>query len=208
MLSKEGAVATIQDVDFRIRESRIEGSIYGTILGTNMASHEGSPVCGILAVEYQQGSSGHGSVEELTCEQLLVVVVDCSVNMAAFVLVLKTAIDDHFLIEIFAVLAIYDIHKRILRDPRDRICWVIEKEVREHWLLRLFNIHNGLESRRCRLLGPRLHDLIGVFKHAQRSAKLFSISQKGVWSSTRLAAVQGRTTTVQTRSTEMGKLWS
>jgi hypothetical protein len=63
-----------------------------------MSSHQRSTVSRILAVEDEQCSAGLGTLEELSSEKVFVVVVDSTLDVATFVLILESAINDHLLI--------------------------------------------------------------------------------------------------------------
>jgi hypothetical protein len=68
MLGKETRVSAVQDVHFRIRKLGVVLSIHGAILRANMASHQGSTVGRVLAVEDEKSSPVHWSLEELVCK--------------------------------------------------------------------------------------------------------------------------------------------
>lgn len=56
--------------------------IGGPVLGANVSRHDGSPMGRVLAVENQQRFALHGGAEEVRRKQLLVIVVDGTINVA------------------------------------------------------------------------------------------------------------------------------
>lgn len=97
---------------------------------------------GVFAMEDEQRLSRHRCLEQLGGKQFLVIVIDSSIDVAAIVLVLESAINDHFLVKLVRVLSVEDLQQRLLCDPRDRIRGVVGQEVRQHWLMSLFNGHD------------------------------------------------------------------
>jgi hypothetical protein len=168
VLSKESGISTIQDVDFRICKLGIRLCIHGAILGSDMASHEGSTVGRVFAVEDEEDTSAHGSIEELARKEVLVIVVDSAIDVATIVLVLKSAINHHLLVKLLTVLSVQDVHKGFPCNTGDGVGWILGQEMGEGGLLCLLDIHNRLQCRRGALLALRLvlHDVSGMLEHA------------------------------------------
>jgi hypothetical protein len=103
-------------------------------------------------VEDEKRPSIHRSLEELICEQVLIIVVDSTVNVATLVLILKPAVDHNLLVAVGAVLAIQDVDECLSSDARNGIGGVFQEEMGEDGLLSLLYIHNRLKRGGCGLL--------------------------------------------------------
>jgi hypothetical protein len=142
--SKEGTVAAFQNVDLWEGKSWIVLGVGGAILGTDMASHQGSAMRRVFAVKDEQSSSRPRLLEELIREKILVVVVDSSFDVTSLVLVLETAVDDHFRVVMIGVFTVENLQQGLLLDARYRVGRVLRVEVREGKLVCLFDIHHCL----------------------------------------------------------------
>lgn len=77
-----------------------------TILGAHVPSHQWCAVRGILAVKDEERAAFHGRLEELGRKKVLVVVIDCTIYMTAFILVLEATIDNHLLVKVLREFAV------------------------------------------------------------------------------------------------------
>lgn len=126
---------------------RVVLGVDGSVLGADMAGHHGGAVSRVLAVKDENGSSLHGVLEQLRGEEVLVVVVDGTIDVAALVLILETAVNDHLLVELVTVLAVQEVDHGFSRDPGDGVGGVIGQEVRQEGLLNLVGIHAAVGFR-------------------------------------------------------------
>lgn len=179
---EEAAVASIQNIDLGIRQARIEFSIHGTILSANMSSHQRSTVGRVFTMKDEQGSTADGSLEQLGGEKLFVIVVDSTLDVATIVLVLETAVNDHFVIKLVIEFPVENIQHGALGDAWNGVSEIVREEVRHNRFVVFLNVHDRLERRwhGFRSLRLCIHDVVRVLEHAQRAAKLFAGSQERV----------------------------
>lgn len=117
VLGKELAVSTIKDIHLWIGEVGIVGGIDSPVVAANKLCGKGCTVHRVLTVEDEQGiGRGHVLSEELVGQMLLVVEVDCALNVTSFVFILKSTIDDQHTIILVRILLIQDIEHGLLRD--------------------------------------------------------------------------------------------
>lgn len=102
---EEGAVTTIQNVHIRISQVRVGINIDSSVMVPNVLGHDGGPVGRILAMKNER-STRLGLVKQLGSKSILVIVVEGTINMAAFIFVFKTAIDDNDVVELTIVVPI------------------------------------------------------------------------------------------------------
>jgi hypothetical protein len=66
--------------------------------------------------------------------------------VAADVLVFESAVDYHPLVKVSTIPSVEDFEHSVARDARDAIALAFRNEVRKSENMRLFNVHDGLES--------------------------------------------------------------
>lgn len=143
---EEPAVATLEDVDFRIVESWVVLNVCSAVLLTDMASHQWRSMCRIFAVEHEESLVRAGLFEKLVGKDVLVVVIEGAVDVAAIVLVLETAVDHLLLIVVAIILSVEDLDKSVTSDAWNAILISIWIEVWKDWLVDFINVHDGVEG--------------------------------------------------------------
>lgn len=143
VLGVKAAVSSFKNIHVRVCESRVVLGVDSPVLGADMASHHGGAVRRVFAVEDEDCSSLHGVLDQLGGEEVLAVVVDSSVNVSSLVLVLETAVNDHFLVELVTVLSVQEINHGGLCYPGNGVRGVIGEEVRQDGLLDIIGVHAG-----------------------------------------------------------------
>ena len=132
---KEVAVSTLQDIYFGIRQAGIKLGIRRSVLGSNVPGHSRGTVNRVLAMEDQYRLALHRCLEQVPGQEIFIVVVDGTINMAALVLVLEAAINDYLLIEGCIILPIEKFRERVPRNSRDAVILSIWEEVRQQQIL-------------------------------------------------------------------------
>jgi hypothetical protein len=119
-------------------------------------------------------------LEQAFGKLLFVAEVHCALNVATIVLVLETAIDDHFVVIYMVIDAIEDLDESSRSDTRETLglaCVEMGKlECRD-----IIHIHHGLQTTWLIailvLLG--IHDIARVLKHTQGSSELGGTTRWG-----------------------------
>lgn len=97
--------------------------------GGQAGLHDRSPMGRILAMEDQNGPCLL-FIEKLRSKKFLIIVVDRSIDMAAFKLILEATVNDHDILKTVIILAAQEIHEDGLVDPWQAIRLIFGDEVR------------------------------------------------------------------------------
>jgi hypothetical protein len=165
MLSKEATVSTLQNIDFWEGKLRIVLSIGSTILLTDVTSHKWRSMRRVFAMKDQESLAWSTGLEESASEQILIIIIDGTEDMATLELILEPTINNHTLIILTVIDAIQDLQHGILRDSWDAVRVTLLEEMGEYRLMQLVHIHHGVEvaSRNFVLLG--LHHVPRMLEH-------------------------------------------
>lgn len=106
MILEECAVSAIEDVSFGVSQSWVPIRIDSTIFVADELGHQGSTVRRVFAVKDKQSPLGRFDIEKLVSEGLLIVEVDCTVDVSSKILVLKSAVDNDTLLVHMVVLSV------------------------------------------------------------------------------------------------------
>lgn len=179
MVLVEGAIATIEHIRFRIGKMWVAFCIDSTVLVSDVLGHQGGTMSRVFAVEDQQCFGGLLMLKQLSGQLVFVIEIHSAVYVTAFIFILETTVDDHSLIVETVVFAVQDVYHCVPRDAWKITSLIVREEMWQLGLIRGVEVCYG--SERC---GTRLlllsHNLIGVLKHAQRSAELLSWSHQRV----------------------------
>ena len=145
VLSEEATVSALQDVYLGIGQTGVTLRIDGAILRTYVTCHQRRPMHRVFAMEDQKSPSFQRAVEQVRGEQLLIIIVDGSINVTSVVFILEPTVDDEFVVIVLGVLAVQNFKEGLSRKPGYAIVLVVRVEMREHRLGGLFDIENGLQ---------------------------------------------------------------
>lgn len=126
---EELAVSAVKDVDVRIGQTGVVLGVDRSVFGSDVTGHHGGTVGGILAVEDQNGLALHRCLEEVLGQQLFVIVVNSTVNVATIVLVLKAAVNHDPLVVTVTVSTIHKAYEGLTANPRDVVVQIFTKEM-------------------------------------------------------------------------------
>ncbi len=87
----------------------------------------------VFAVEDEQRPALDRGAEQLAGHQLLVVAVDGLADVAAVVLVLEAAVDDHLVIVVVVVLAVEDVEEGAALDAGNAVAAALGEEMGAGW---------------------------------------------------------------------------
>lgn len=162
----EGAVATVEDVSFRVGEVWVAFSIDSTVLVADMLCHERGAVSRVFAVKDQQSFVGLLVFKQLRGELVLVIEVHSAIYVATLIFVLEATVNDHSLVVQTIIFAIENIYHGITGDAWKITCLIVREEMRQLRLIRGIEICYGSKLRDTRLF-LLSHDLVRMLEHAQ-----------------------------------------
>jgi hypothetical protein len=172
---KELAVATFEDVHLGEGELGVLEVVDGTITVADELGHARGTEFRVFTVEDQESvGSDTAMLEQVLGQLVLVVVVDGAVDVATVVLVLEAAVNNQDLVVVRAVVAIEDVDECVLLDAGEAVRLFLVEEVRKLLLVGLVEVHRDrgrrVDVRVVVLLA--IDDIVGVLKHAKRTANL------------------------------------
>lgn len=129
-VGEETAIASIEDIHLWIGEPRVMLNVGRTILLSDVACHDRSSMCRILAMEDEKSLFWLRIFEEFVCQHLLIVIVESPIDVTSIVLVLESTINNHPLIVVVIVFSIQDRDKRVLGNAWDAIRLSFREEMR------------------------------------------------------------------------------
>ena len=167
VLGKERAVATIENVHIRVGKVWVSVDVDSPVLVTDVLGHDRRAVGRVLAVQDQSGARLR-LAEQFVGKFFLVIVVERAIDVAAFILVLETAVDDHDVVEAVIELPTKKLEQSALVDARQSVRLILGGEVRKLQGRRTFDVTDGLEGCICRYLGLFFgNHICRVLKHTQ-----------------------------------------
>jgi len=112
---------------------------------------------------------GGGRFEKSLRESLLVTIVFCALDVAAFVLVLETAVDDHLVVELMVVHTVQNVDQSRTSDPRQTVGLRGRDKVRKLQRGSIVDIHDRLQAAGGVAVGLllRVHDFARVLVHTE-----------------------------------------
>ena len=129
MILEECAVSAIKDVSLGVSQSRVPISIDSAVFVPDEFGHQRSTVSRVFAVKDKQCPLSRFDVEQLVSQRLLVIEVDCTVDVASKILVLKPAVDNDTLIIHLVVLSVKNTDHSLFCDS-GKITSTIRHEMR------------------------------------------------------------------------------
>lgn len=167
VLCEEGTVTAVQNVQVGVCKMGIGIDINSSVVVADEFRHDRCAVRGIFTVQNQSGARLHRA-EQLTGKLVLVIKIEGTVDMAALILVLESAIDNHDMVEPVIELPIQKLDECALVDARQVVRLFLGDEVRKLKAWRTFHVTDRLDGCICRYLGLFFGDHISrVLKHTQ-----------------------------------------
>lgn len=167
VLGEEGAVASVENVQIRVGQVGVGVDIDSAVVVANVLGHDGRAVSGIFTVK-DESSPGLGRSEQLTRKFLLVVVIEGAVDVAALILILEAAVNDHDVVEAVIELPVKKFKQSVLANARQSVRLILTDEVRKLGGGRTVHVGDRLEGCICRYLGLFFgNHICRVLKHTQ-----------------------------------------
>lgn len=151
VLLEELVVTTFEDVHFGVGQLRVVDGIDLSVMLTDEFGHTWGTMNRVFAVEDEKSARWWNLVEEVLCQALLIVVVDGTFDVAAFVLVFKPTVDNEDLVVVRVVLSVDDVDESVFLNAWQTI-GLVRDEVGKLWLVFGVDIHDWLQVRDWRLV--------------------------------------------------------
>lgn len=180
VFGEERTVTSVQDVQIRITQVGVLVNVEGAVPMADVLRHDGSSVGRIFAVQ-NKGRPGLGAGKELRSQVLLVVVVHRAVDVSSLILVLKAAIDNQNVVELFVEFPIHELQENGFVDTGQRVSLVLMDDMREVEARGSFDVANRLKWCICSKVGLFFdNNILWMLKHTQRTPALFTRAHQRV----------------------------
>lgn len=167
MLGEEGTVTPVQNVHVGVCKVRVRIDINSSVMMANKFRHNRCAVRGVFTVQNEGGARLDGA-KQITGQLVLIVIVQSACDVAAFILVLETAVHNHNVVESVIELPIQKLHEGALVNARQVVRLLLWHKVRKLEAWRTVHVADRLKGCICRYLGLFFGNDIGrMLKHTQ-----------------------------------------